>query len=213
RRGKSSTGLNTGTCTEASVGDPHHERWRAHVPRFVAGRPPHGSLENQTRCPKVVEIISLVRTSYAAMLTHEVVMRDHPIVSQDEWLAVRLRLLAKEKEFTRQRDQLSEERRALPWVKVEKEYVFDGPNGRQTLSQLFQGRSQLLIYHFIYGTDWHEGCRGEPSNDPGNKDSCHKGTYCVVEAIHVRTGVPDLDLDRCDGHHEMVDLKLTKNAH
>ena len=57
-------------------------------------------------------------------------MRDHPIVSQDEWLAVRLRLLAKEKEFTRQRDQLSEERRALPWVKVEKEYVFDGPNGR-----------------------------------------------------------------------------------
>jgi predicted dithiol-disulfide oxidoreductase (DUF899 family) len=56
-------------------------------------------------------------------------MRDHPIVSQDEWLAARLRLLAKEKEFTRQRDQLSEERRALPWVKVEKEYAFDGADG------------------------------------------------------------------------------------
>jgi len=86
-------------------------------------------------------------------------MRNHPIVLQDEWLAARARLLAKEKEFTRQRDQLSEERRALPWMKVEKDYVFDGPNGRETLSQLFQGRSQLLIYHFMYGTDWNEGCK------------------------------------------------------
>ena len=93
------------------------------------------------------------------MLTHEVAMRDHPIVSQDEWLAARLRLLAKEKEFTRQRDQLSEERRALPWVKVEKEYVFDGADGRETLSQLFQGSTQLLIYHFMYGMDWNEGCK------------------------------------------------------
>jgi predicted dithiol-disulfide oxidoreductase (DUF899 family) len=93
------------------------------------------------------------------MLTREVAMKKHPIVSQDEWLAARVRLLAKEKEFTRQRDRLSEERRALPWVKIEKEYVFDGPNGRETLSQLFQGRSQLLIYHFMYGTDWKEGCK------------------------------------------------------
>jgi predicted dithiol-disulfide oxidoreductase (DUF899 family) len=66
-------------------------------------------------------------------------MRNHPIVSQDEWLAARVRFLAKEKEFTRQRDRLSEERRALPWVTVEKQYVFDGPNGRETLAQLFQG--------------------------------------------------------------------------
>ena len=86
-------------------------------------------------------------------------MRSHPIVSQDKWLAARARLLAKEKEFTRQRDQLSEERRALPWVKVEKEYVFDGSNGRETLSQLFQDRSQLLIYHFMYRRDWNEGCK------------------------------------------------------
>jgi predicted dithiol-disulfide oxidoreductase (DUF899 family) len=93
------------------------------------------------------------------MLTREVAMRGHPIVSQEEWLAARLRLLGKEKEFTQQRDQLTEQRRALPWVKVEKEYVFDGPNGRETLAQLFQGRSQLLIYHFMYGTDWNEGCK------------------------------------------------------
>src|SRR5262245_53321427 len=93
------------------------------------------------------------------MLNHEVAMRDHPIVSQNEWLDARARLLAKEKEFTRQRDRLSEERRALPWVKVEKEYIFDGSNGRETLPQLFQGRSQLLIYHFMYGTDWNEGCK------------------------------------------------------
>jgi len=86
-------------------------------------------------------------------------MRAHPIVSQDEWLAARKRLLAKEKEFTRQRDRLSVERRALPWVKVEKEYVFDGVDGRETFSQLFKGCSQLLIYHFMYGMDWSEGCK------------------------------------------------------
>ena len=70
----------------------------------------------------------------------------HPVVSQKEWLAARRALLAKEKELTRQRDRLSEERRALPWVKVEKDYVFDGPDGRQTLSELFEGRSQLRTY-------------------------------------------------------------------
>jgi predicted dithiol-disulfide oxidoreductase (DUF899 family) len=93
------------------------------------------------------------------MLMREVAMRNHPIVSQDEWLDARARLLAKEKQFTRQRDRLSVERRALPWVKLEKEYVFDGSNGRETLAQLFQGCSQLLIYHFMYGADWKEGCK------------------------------------------------------
>src|SRR5262249_53304908 len=158
RRGKSSTGLYTGTCTEASVGDPHNERWRAHVPRFVAGRPPPLRLPDRTRWRKVGSR-SVVRTNYAARPTREVAMRIHPVVSQNEWLDARARLLAKEKAFTRQRDQLSEQRRALPWVKVQKEYVFDGPNGRETLAQLFQGRSQLLIYHFMYGTDWNEGCK------------------------------------------------------
>jgi predicted dithiol-disulfide oxidoreductase (DUF899 family) len=84
---------------------------------------------------------------------------DHPIVSHEEWLDARAQLLASEKEFTRQRDRLSNQRRALPWVKVDKEYVFDGPNGRETLSQLFGGRSQLLVYHFMFGPDWNEGCK------------------------------------------------------
>ena len=85
-------------------------------------------------------------------------MHDHKVVSREEWLVARKKHLAKEKEFTRLRDQLSQERRALPWVKVEKEYVFDGPNGKQTLADLFEGRSQLIIYHFMYGPDWEEGC-------------------------------------------------------
>lgn len=82
----------------------------------------------------------------------------HTIVSQDQWLAARKALLAKEKEFTKARDQLSEARRALPWVKVDKTYVFDGPNGKQTLAELFDGRSQLVVYHFMFGPDWNAGC-------------------------------------------------------
>ena len=84
----------------------------------------------------------------------------HQIVSRDEWLAARKELLRKEKEFTRLRDQLSAERRALPWVKVEKNYVFDGPNGKVTLADLFDGRSQLVVKHFMFGPDWTEGCVG-----------------------------------------------------
>ncbi len=86
-------------------------------------------------------------------------MEDHPVVSRADWLIARTELLAKEKEFTRLRDELSRQRRALPWVKVEKEYVFDGPQGKETLSQLFAGRSQLIVYHFMYHPSWEEGCR------------------------------------------------------
>ena len=82
----------------------------------------------------------------------------HTIVSEDEWLAARKALLAKEKEFTKARDALSAARRALPWVKVEKRYSFDGPNGKQTLAELFDGRSQLIVYHFMFGPDWEAGC-------------------------------------------------------
>ena len=82
----------------------------------------------------------------------------HAIVSQDEWLAARKALLAKEKEFSKARDQLSAARRALPWVKVEKNYVFDGPAGKETLADLFDGRSQLIVYHFMFGPDWNAGC-------------------------------------------------------
>jgi len=80
------------------------------------------------------------------------------IVSQDEWVAARKQLLSKEKEFTRLRDKLSAERRELPWVKVKKNYVFDGPKGKETLADLFDGRSQLIVYHFMFGPQWKEGC-------------------------------------------------------
>jgi predicted dithiol-disulfide oxidoreductase (DUF899 family) len=82
----------------------------------------------------------------------------HAIVSRDEWLAARKTLLAKEKELLRLRDELSAERRRLPWVRVDKTYVFDGPDGEETLADLFTGRSQLLVYHFMFGPDWSEGC-------------------------------------------------------
>jgi predicted dithiol-disulfide oxidoreductase (DUF899 family) len=84
---------------------------------------------------------------------------NHPIVSHDEWIESRKQLLAKEKEFTRLRDQLSAERRALPWERVDKEYVFEGPNGQETLADLFAGRSQLVVYHFMLGPGWKEGCK------------------------------------------------------
>lgn len=82
----------------------------------------------------------------------------HMIVSQDEWLAVRKALLAKEKEFSKARDQLSAARRDLPWVKVEKNYLFDGPAGKEPLADLFGGKSQLIVYHFMLGPGWKEGC-------------------------------------------------------
>ena len=82
----------------------------------------------------------------------------HPVVSPQDWLTARRALLAKEKEFTRARDELSRLRRELPWTKVDKSYVFDGESGRQSLSELFDGRSQLIIYHFMFGPDWNAGC-------------------------------------------------------
>ena len=85
-------------------------------------------------------------------------MQPHKIVSEQEWLAARKELLAKEKELTRARDQLSTERRALPWVKVEKTYLFGTPDGNRSLAELFNGKSQLLVYHFMLGPDWKEGC-------------------------------------------------------
>jgi predicted dithiol-disulfide oxidoreductase (DUF899 family) len=80
------------------------------------------------------------------------------VVPQAEWLAARKELLRKEKEFTKLRDELSRQRRELPWEKVEKQYVFDGPNGKETLAELFDGKSQLIVYHFMLGPDWKEGC-------------------------------------------------------
>jgi predicted dithiol-disulfide oxidoreductase (DUF899 family) len=83
---------------------------------------------------------------------------NHRIVSKDEWLAARSALLKKEKEFTLLRDKLGQQQRDMPWVLVDKEYLFDGPNGKQTLSDLFDGRSQLIVYHFMYDPNWDAGC-------------------------------------------------------
>ena len=82
----------------------------------------------------------------------------HRVVTRDDWIAARLQLLTREKEFTRQRDQLSQERRDLPWEAVEKEYTFEGPTGQMTLSDLFAGKSQLIVYHFMFDMDDDEGC-------------------------------------------------------
>jgi len=86
-------------------------------------------------------------------------MTTHHIVSPNEWLSARKELLRKEKELTRLRDQLSAERRKLPWVEIVKPYVFEGPEGKETLADLFQGRSQLAVYHFMLGPGWNEGCK------------------------------------------------------
>jgi predicted dithiol-disulfide oxidoreductase (DUF899 family) len=87
-------------------------------------------------------------------------MQNHPVVSQQEWLAARKALLLKEKEFTHLRDKINAERLALPWVKVGSNYIFDTPSGKRHLSELFDGRSQLLVYHFMLGPGWGAGCPG-----------------------------------------------------
>lgn len=85
-------------------------------------------------------------------------MPNNKTVSRNEWIEIRKQLLEREKELTRLQDKLSLERRQLPWLKVEKNYVFDGPKGKETLADLFDGRSQLFVYHFMFGPDWEEGC-------------------------------------------------------
>lgn len=85
-------------------------------------------------------------------------MKNHPIVSREKWLIERRALLEKEKAFTAIRDELSQLRRQLPWLKVETDYRFEGPNGEQLLTELFGNHSQLIVYHFMYGPEWEEGC-------------------------------------------------------
>ncbi|MGO4391847.1 DUF899 domain-containing protein [Variovorax sp. M-6] len=83
---------------------------------------------------------------------------NHSVVSADRWVAERKTLLAREKELTRLRDQIARERRALPWVRIEKDYTFDAPEGRRALAELFEGRRQLLVQHFMLGPEWEQGC-------------------------------------------------------
>src|SRR5437773_4607597 len=85
-------------------------------------------------------------------------MADHKVVSRDEWTAAREKLLSREKEHTRLGDELAGRRRELPWVRVEKEYRFDADDGTRSLAELFDGRSQLLIYHFMFGPTYEAGC-------------------------------------------------------
>jgi predicted dithiol-disulfide oxidoreductase (DUF899 family) len=87
-------------------------------------------------------------------------MQHHPVVSREQWLVARKALLAKEKEATHLRDKVNAERLALPWVKVETNYAFDTPEGKQSLADLFAGRSQLIVYHFMLGPGWAAGCPG-----------------------------------------------------
>lgn len=85
-------------------------------------------------------------------------MQNSKVVSRQEWLAARKALLAKEKSFSRQRDELARERRGLPWVRIEKDYLFDGPAGKASLADLFGAQSQLIVYHFMLGPGWAAGC-------------------------------------------------------
>ena len=85
-------------------------------------------------------------------------LKKHTVVPHNEWLSARTAFLEKEKEFTRLRDQLSKDRRELPWERVEKQYIFDGPKGEETLADLFEGRSQLIVYHFMFAPEWDAGC-------------------------------------------------------
>jgi predicted dithiol-disulfide oxidoreductase (DUF899 family) len=116
------------------------------------------------------------------------------VVPQAEWLAARKELLSKEKEFSRLRDELSRKRRELPWEKVEKKYVFDGPKGNETLADLFGGKSQLIVYHFMLGPGWKEGC---PScsfiSDHIDGSVVHLAARDVSLVVASRASLPEID--------------------
>jgi predicted dithiol-disulfide oxidoreductase (DUF899 family) len=114
-------------------------------------------------------------------------MPHHPVASQEEWLAARKALLLKEKEATHLRDKINAERLALPWVLVEKEYIFDTPKGKKTLADLFGGRSQLIIYHFMLGPGWNAGCPG-----------------CSFLSDHIDGALPHLE------HHDVTMIAVSR---
>ena len=111
-------------------------------------------------------------------------VEDREIVSEADWLIARKDLLTREKEFSRQRDALSAARHSLPWVKIDKKYVFDGPKGKETLAELFDGRSQLIVYHFMLGPGWGEGCKScsylADHFDGANRHLPHRDVTFVV---------------------------------
>ncbi|MGH9894926.1 MAG: DUF899 domain-containing protein, partial [bacterium] len=114
-------------------------------------------------------------------------MTSHRIVSREEWIEARKQHLVREKEMTRLRDHLSTERRELPWVKVDKPYVFHGPDGKGTLADLFDGRSQLVVKHFMLGPGWKEGCVG-----------------CSFEVDHIEGALVHLE------HHDVTFVAVSR---
>jgi len=120
-------------------------------------------------------------------------VQDHFVVSENEWIAQRKELLRKEKEFTRLRDELSRQQRELPWVKVEKNYVFDGPSGKERLADLFDERNQLVVYHFMFGPGWAEGCPScSMEADHFNSFIVHLNARDVSMAVVSRATLPEI---------------------
>ena len=118
---------------------------------MISGAPLGSAATMSTRASEAVEkIMPKINTVRG--------IENRKAVSQSEWLVARKKLLLEEKNFSKLRDELNLQRRKLPWVKVEKEYVFDGPTGKMTLADFFCGKSQLIIYHFMFGPDWQQGC-------------------------------------------------------
>jgi predicted dithiol-disulfide oxidoreductase (DUF899 family) len=116
-----------------------------------------------TPCPDFTNMVVYNKTisiMETTLMEPIVAKQQHHIVSEQEWLEARKQLLQKEKELTRAYDKLRAERAALPWAEVKKQYVFDGPGGKETLADLFDGRSQLIVQHFMFGPGWQEGCVG-----------------------------------------------------
>ena len=116
-------------------------------------------------------------------------MTGHKTGTREEWLAARLYLLEAEKELTRLRDQIARERRALPWVRIEKDYAFDTPEGRRTLADLFEGRSQLLVQHFMFGPGWEQGCPSCSFMASRLSDVARRGPFRSIRHRN-RTGLP-----------------------
>jgi predicted dithiol-disulfide oxidoreductase (DUF899 family) len=120
-------------------------------------------------------------------------MPDHPVATYDEWLSARRDLLVREKELTRLGDELAAQRRALPWVRVEKDYVFETEDGPRTLADLFDGRSQLLVYHFMFGPDWDAGCSScSFLADEVDRGSVHLGQHDVKMVFVSRAPLPKI---------------------
>jgi predicted dithiol-disulfide oxidoreductase (DUF899 family) len=117
----------------------------------ISGAPLGSAATMSTRASEAVEkIMPKINTVRG--------IENRKVISQSEWLVARKKLLLEEKNFSKLRDELNLQRRKLPWVKVEKEYVFDGPTGKMTLADLFCGKSQINIYHFMFGPSWQQGC-------------------------------------------------------